>query len=317
MAHFVAIPPPPNSHVPNRSFTKLALRDPSGNAAIAVWGCDPNWTIEATDNPRFVSDRYRTSGALTYFMLRGLKAGDRIGVFDGTNWQTELLEISFVGSDANPKNTVGSRRSAHKATLILDPGGIEQGVANVRANEWIVEVEKVIQKILSNAAGRIVMDVLTTDITIRPYLGAHQQATGGVQFTPQMFERDFRPSARPDEVLFHEFCHVADDNYGGYKDVAGPAPGSFGPLPSDDSLTYAPADFFSVTGTNVYSSVISRPLRRDWSDPVKMPAKYGDGAAGAARFRTFQEANFTDFRTRKGAIFTGMSGVTAPWNPFR
>jgi hypothetical protein len=83
-------------------------------------------------------------------------------------------------------------------------------------------------------------------------------------------------------------------------------------------MGYAPADFFSVTASNVFSSVISRPLRKDWAGEfAQMPATYAAGAAGAGRFRTFQDANFTDFKSRKGSIFTRLSGVTAAWNPFR
>lgn len=317
MAHFVPIPPPPNNHVPNPAFTKLALRDPSGNAAIAVWGAGENWTVEAEDNPRFVSDAYRKSGLLTFFMLRGLKGGDKIAAFDGTNWQTTFLEISFVGSDKNPKNNVASRRSAHKRTLILDPAGVEQGVVKVSAEDWMGMTDTVIEAILTNAAGRVIMDALTTDITIHPYLGAQQQATSGVQFTPQMWINEFRPGGRPSEVLFHEFCHLADDNYGGYKDVNSP-PGGAGPLTADDTMGYAPADFFSVTASNVFASAFSRPLRKDWAGSfAAMPATYANGAAGAARFKTFQDANFTDFKNRKSTIFTNMSGVTASWNPFR
>jgi hypothetical protein len=65
MPHFVRIPPPPNDQVPDRTFKTLALRDPSGNAAIAVWGAQSNWKIVAEDNPRFVAERYRTDRLLT------------------------------------------------------------------------------------------------------------------------------------------------------------------------------------------------------------------------------------------------------------
>jgi hypothetical protein len=317
MAHFVAIPPPRNNHIPNPNFKKLALHDPSGNAAIAVWGCAKGWTIVAADNPRFASDLYRVSGLLSFFMLRGLKAGDKIGVTDGTNWQTELLEISFAGSDKNPKNNVASRRSAHKSTLILDPAGIEQGVVKTNAEDWMGMTDAVIEAILNNPVGRIVLDALTTDITIHPFLGAQLNATSAVQFTPQMWMNEFRPGGRPSEVLFHEFCHILDDNFSGYKDVTNP-PGGSGPLTAEDTMVYAPADFFSVTASNVFASAFSRPLRKDWAGVfAATPATYSAGAVGAARFRTFQDANFNNFRSRKGAVFTSLSGATAAWNPFR
>src|SRR6476620_4606907 len=100
MPHFVRIPPPPNDQVPDPTFKTLALRDPSGNAAIAVWGAGRRWTIRAVDNPLFVAEPYRTDRLLTYFMLRGLRGGDRIFVQDEhRGQQTDFLDITYVSTD--------------------------------------------------------------------------------------------------------------------------------------------------------------------------------------------------------------------------
>jgi hypothetical protein len=310
MPHFVRIPPPPNNQVPDPTLRTLALRDPSGNAAIAVWGAQSDWRIVAEDNPRFVAERYRIDRLLSYFMLRGLKKGDRICVLDSHGGQqTDFLEIGYVSTDTRPSDNLPPVQSRHTSKLQLNASGLEHGVAKISVADWSASVEKTIEVLLRNPMGALIVAALPEPATIYPWLGSEQQAWSTVQFTPLFFANDLRPGARPDEVLFHELCHRADDNYRGYFDrrAAGPA------LPEDD-FRYAPGEFFSVTGTNVYASIVGRPLRRDRRVGLPMPAKY---TTAPAVFHADFDFNFDDMKKRKPTLYDKIRTIAgARWNPF-
>jgi hypothetical protein len=315
MPHFVRIPPPPNDQVPDPKFKTLALHDPSGNAAIAVWGAQPGWAIVAEDNPRFVAERYRVDRLLSYFTLRGLKKGDRICVLDREGGQqTDFLEISYVSNDTRASDNLPTVMSRHSSNLLLNASGLEHGVAKISAAEWSASVEKAIEVLLGNEMGRLIVAALPGPVTIYPWLGSKQQAFSTVKFTPLFFKNDVRPGARADEVLCHELCHRADDRYRGYLDRRPSAPAG-PPLPEDD-FDYAPAEFFSVTGTNVYASLEHRPLRRDHRDARVMPKKYADLPYGPLTFYGDFDFNFDNLKGRKSRLYSAIQAVRAPWNPF-
>jgi hypothetical protein len=277
-----------------------------------VWGAQSNWKIVAEDNPRFVAERYRTDRLLTYFMLRGLKKGDRICVLDSQGGQqTDFLEISYVSTETRPSNNLPTVQSRHHVNLRLNASGLEHGVAKISAADWSASVEKTIEVLLANQMGRLIVAALPEPVTIYPWLGSKQQAWSTVQFTPLFFKNDLRPGARVDEVLCHELCHRADDDHRGYFDrrVSGPA------LP-DDEFEYAPAEFLSVIGTNVYASIAHRPLRRDRRVGIAMPERYANLTTGPALFHSDFDFNFDNVKARKRALYDRIQAVGAPWNPF-
>ena len=110
MPHFVGIPARANSP----GLSSLALKDPSGNAAVAVWAADMDWSIQLCapgnayakiDSNRFQSAPYNKDANLhVSFMLRGLRGGDHIAAYDASGApQTAALPITFVSTD-RPSN---------------------------------------------------------------------------------------------------------------------------------------------------------------------------------------------------------------------
>jgi len=306
MTHFVPIPPGPNYQVPR--LKELSLFDKNGTASISVWGMPANATVEAENNPRFVAAPYRTSGDLTSFYLRGLVAGDRIAVqlADGRFW-TAWLPIKFAAGDKHAKERKDGTlpRSRHMSNVILDAHGSEQRHPPVSEHDWLAGVESALGKIRANPVGRMITSSIVRDITIHPFIPSEINANSSILFTAQIFAGNNAPGARPDEVLFHELCHVLERNFDGYFDF--PA----------DTLEFDDSDFFTVMATNVYASVAGRPLRADHHEFNPMIALYRDPATGVAQLKTNHTVNFRSIKTRMPAVARALSGAPAVWNPFR
>jgi hypothetical protein len=81
-----------------------------------------------------------------------------------------------------------------------------------------------------------------------------------------------------------------------------------------DGLIYSPADFLTVTATNLYSSIEGRPLRKDWAGFLPMPAAY---ASNPASFKAAYPANFASIKARPPAYFQVFANSSATWNPFK
>jgi hypothetical protein len=306
MTHFVPVPPGPNYQVPK--LKELSLFDKNGTAAINVWGMPAGATIEAENNPRFVAQSYRTSGDLTSFYLRGLVAGDRISVqlADGRNW-TEWLPIKFAAGDKHAKERKAGTlpRSRHMSNVILDAHGSEQRHPAVSEQDWLSGVESALGKIRGNTVGRMITNSIVRDVTIHPFIPNQVNAFSSILFTPQIFAGNNAAGARPDEVLFHEFCHVLENNFDEYFDY------------DPDGLTFGGSDFFTVMATNVYASSVSRPLRADHEDFRPMIERYRSPTTGVALLKTNHTINFRSIRTRMPAIARVLGGSAAVWNPFR
>lgn len=315
MPHFVGIPAAANSP----GLSRLALKDPSGNAAIAVWAAGMDWTIQLCaagnayvplpDN-RFQSEPYKKDAKLhVYFMLRGLRAGDNIAAYDAAGRpQTAALPITYASTD-RPSNNLPPQPSVHSSKLILNPAGAEQGGFKTTGQEWINGIEKVIKYILANQMGTLIVNSLPGNVNIFPFLSPAQNAfaTGSsdIQFSPKNFSGSLAPGAQPNEILFHELCHIADGRFGGYFNLTDPQ--------TQQVLLYATSDFFSVTATNVYASMRKRPLRRDWGNEFKlMPEKFKNPAV----FKALAAPNLNLVKAIKTTLYNQISAINAPWNPF-
>jgi hypothetical protein len=90
----------------------------------------------------------------------------------------------------------------------------------------------------------------------------------------------------------------------------------FSPRERTSQPRVAPAEFFSVIGTNVYASIAHRPLRRDRRVGLAMPERYANLTTGPALFHADFDFNFDNVKARKRALYDRIQAVGAPWNPF-
>lgn len=310
MPNFVGIPATANSP----GLSKLALRDRSGNGAVAVWAANMDWTIELCapgnayakiSSARFQSQSYKKDAHLhVYFMLRGLKAGDNIAAYD-TNGapQTAALPIVFSATD-RPSNNLPARPSVWAPKLILNPAGAEQADAKTTGQEWLDTCENVIKYMMANALAQRVVASIAGTVNIFPFLSGEQNADSTIKFSPKNFAGNFQPGGRPNEILFHELCHVADGTLGSYVNLTDPE--------SRLTFQYDKFDFFSVNCTNVYASMRGRPLRKDHWGFAPMPAKFKD----YDKFWALAAPNLNALRAAKPNLYGHVSAIDAPWNPF-
>jgi hypothetical protein len=304
MAHFVNIPAPKNPG--DHGISELSLKDPNGTCGIGVWGMPAGSSVKAEDNPRFVAGEYKSGNKeVRAFYCRGLKAGDNIAAFLPTGERyTSWLPIKFVRGDhfAKQRKAGTLPRSVHKANFILDPHGAEQRKPPVKEADWTKQIEANLAKIKGTFVGVAVLNAITKDITIAPYLKPDDNANSAVTFTPQQWPGNANGN-RADEVLLHELVHVLESNFSGYVDHP------------TDGLNWDKTDFLTVTVANVYSSSIGRPLRKDHHGFVsKMPDGY---RLLPAIYKTAQAANFTSAKSRLPGFYATMAAINAPWNPFK
>ena len=252
MPHFVGIPAFPGSP----GLSSLALKDPSGNAAVAVWAADMDWTVELCvpgnafvkiASNRFQSESYKKDANLhVHFMLRGLKGGDNIAAYDASGApQTAALPITSVSTD-RPSNNLAARPSALSSKLILNPAGAEQSDVHITGQEWADTCERVIKFMLQNQLGRLIVNSLPGNVDIFPFLSGDANANSAIKFAPQNFAGNMAPGGRPNEILFHELCHIADGTLGTYVNLVDPASGV--------SFQYDQFDFFSVYRNRIFES---------------------------------------------------------------
>jgi hypothetical protein len=310
MPNFVGIPATANSP----GLSSLALKDPSGNAAVGVWAAGMDWTIQLCapgnayapiDSSRFQSAPYNKDTNLNvYFMLRGLRGGDNIAAYDASGApQTAALPITFVSTD-RPSNDLSAQPSAFSSKLILNPAGVEQSDIKLSGQDWIDACEKAIKYILANQMGRLIVDSLPGNVDIFPFLSGEQNADSTVKFAPQNFAGSSAAGAQPNEILFHEFCHIADGTFGSYVVLNDPETGI--------AFQYDDFDFFSVNATNVYASMRGRPLRKDHWGFNLMPGPFRD----SDKFFALAKPNLDLLKAAKPNLYGHVSAIDAPWNPF-
>jgi hypothetical protein len=139
------------------------------------------------------------------------------------------------------------------------------------------------------------------DITFTPRIAPDLNANSAVNYTPQQWKGNAAGN-RSDEVLVHELIHVLENNFGGYVD--NPA----------DGLKWDGSDFLTVTVSNMYQSLIGRPLRKDHHGFSTLPPNY---ATNPAAYKAAQIANFNSVKTRLPAFYNAWAASSAGWNPFK
>jgi hypothetical protein len=294
MTHFVADPEPHDYWVPAIGMT-MSIPSRNGKAKINVWhpgSADVTLQVQS-GHPRFKF--YSTKGKqhkidLRRFIVEGLAAGDQIAVFDQSG---------------------GPTVSTHRSRISIDPFGLDSSNYPMHGSEFIEKVDKSIGMILSNPVGRLILDAVPGSVVIfftegsgivtaSSVYGPTSQKVVAVESTYLRGSKG--PGARLDEVILHEFAHHAD-NTRNYVDIG-------------DGLQFDAREFFSVTGTNVYSSIYHRPLRKDHVGFTPMPPLY-QGSAGEAKFSHAHAANFAKVKSAIGpTLYNALVFADAPWNPF-
>jgi hypothetical protein len=300
MPHFVALPEKKFPQTPDPNFRSLTLHDKNGTAALGVWAASAGWSVRAKSNVRFLAERYKQNDLVSYFMLRGLLGGDEIAAFDPSgNQQTAWLPITKSAGD---RGGAVIRQSTNFPNVKMDARGSNQGLAPMVEEDWLSWTERCLGKFKENPVGRKVMGFVTTPVTIMPFLKGDKNAdarVGIIRFTPSLFGSDFRPGARPNEILFHEFCHLADGLLSTYTDNTA--------IP----FQYDRFDFFSVTATNVYASHVKRPRRHDHNGFAPLSTSFDP-----AVFLTAVKGNFDKLKAAKPALYAAVGSTGGPWNPF-
>lgn len=183
--------------------------------------------------------------------------------------------------------------------------------------DWVTETQQVFDTICSVTLGKSLIDMIKVETIIKPFIptakdplnaysnGRRYIVAGAfvIEFTPHIWKsQEMLPGARADEVLLHEFIHMLEDNYDGYKDAR------------DRSLVFDKADFLTVNGTNVYSSMVTRGLRKDHSFFSPLLARYKDNPT--EHLVVFRENYDAAFENNSDLVRLFMK-QPATWNPFK
>jgi hypothetical protein len=315
MPHFVAVPATPNSP----GLSSLPLRDPSGNGAVGVWAGHRNWSIKSCSprdaykpisNPRFQFYWYNTdANRFAYFNLMGLKKGDWIAAYDENDApQTAALEITLLSAQGSISN-IPAGQNTHDGRFWLNPAGAEQSEIKTTAQEWLSDTDIVIKYVTNVSFYKAIEGSLPSRVDIFPYLKGDNNADSSIRFSRKNTAASMMPGDRPNETLFHELCHRAENRPTPYKDIKDDASGI--------TYRYSGTDFFSVTATNVYASILKRPLRKDHVGVTALDRKFSEPTRGAQAFAFQFKENFDIFKNNNRALFDRVKAANAPWNPFK
>ena len=194
--------------------------------------------------------------------------------------------------------------------VILDGTRAVERTTPIHPAEWVRRTQATFDTICAHPLGRQLVMGRSRKVFVEPYRETDLDAKSSsfpdyqtVSFTADNFDSSAsKPGCRADEILFHEFVHLAENNYSLYDDAPG--------IP----LKYARADFLTVTATNVYSSSLGRGIRRDHDGYSPMPSPYGtDPGQHVADFRD----SYQKVYSRSRAVFHLFKSQAAPWNPFK
>ena len=197
--------------------------------------------------------------------------------------------------------------------IVLDGTTAVQRTPPMLPAQWVGRTQATFDVICANPLGNQIVQMVKEQVFIRPFLenAANASSDGRVfiiagawelQFTADNFDKvQTQPGARADEVLLHELIHMLEHNFGGYRNAA------------DNSVVFDGADFLTVNGSNVYSSVSLRGLRHDHQRFDPMAARYsGDPSEHMILFRENYEKAFDNNQ----ALFNLFKNQRASWNPF-
>ena len=180
---------------------------------------------------------------------------------------------------------------------------------------WVAETQKVFDTICSVDLGKSLIDMVTKETIIRPFIpttddpvnayskGRRYIIAGAfiIEFSAHIFAGyELQAGGRSDEILLHEFIHMHESNFSGYQDAR------------DKSLKFDGADFLTVNGTNIYSSLLKRGLRKDHTDFSTLPARYNP----TEHLVIFRE-NYDAAHKNNSELIRLFKQQPAVWNPFK
>lgn len=320
MAHIVPNPPP--KWYRDATIAKFSVISWNGAARVVAWGLpakatDAEYMIAHTDTGYNGIDSLRSeiSGGpykdLKTFTVSGLLAGDKIAIFRNSNFGTPFdpnwvrhsapVEVASVAADTTAKQLAQGKLPpyANNSNIKLYPFGSLQRKRPLPEADWLRGVRNTLDTIFANALGKRIIQMIRSELIIRPWIPAYANALSDVHFTAQDFPSGQGPCADADAVLFHELIHVLERNYAGYSDKNG--------------FRFDKADFMSVNATNVYSCLKGGGLRKDHKNFEHLPAEYFSNPR--KHFDDLKE-NYDLAKAWSPLLYQTVGDMSRLWNPF-
>lgn len=322
MAHIVPNPPPKNYR--DRVLEKFKVFSKNGEADIIAWGlphsADDRQFMIAPENTgnngisHVDSTIAKQAGPyrdLRKFKVKGLRPNDSLAIFRNTNYGTPFddnwvqhslaVTVTSVVNDHSAKELADGRLPSYSGNNKIKFYLFGAGQLNppMKEEDWIKSVTDTLDTIRANALGQKIVQMISSELIIYPWVGSHPNALGDIAFTPRSFNSFLGPGGLKDEVLFHEFIHVIERNFGGYSNAA--------------DFKFDGTDFMTVNTTNVYSCLLGRGLRKDHHGFNFLPQEYFDSPR--KHFDTFK-ANYDLAKALVPILYDTLKNASNLWNPF-
>ena len=315
MAHLLPMPPPQNYHIPQMPLFSI-ITSGDGIGQILVWGADVSGAklriatdaLERENVERQVISEEKPSPYpdLKLFELRGLRQGFMLALYidQGAGWKRYSEYLLVLKNEADKyaaallDNTLP--QSKHHSRIRYYPFGSKHACEPIAETEWMDKLDGALATIKNNPVGNVVLDSISEDIVIYPYIPCKKNANASVQINPRQWDGDFRPGAGLDEVLLHELIHRIEQGSGMYENRWG--------------FVFDGEDFLTVNATNVYSCMLGRALRKDHYEFLFMPSEH---------FRNpdihwqQQRPNYVLAAKSAPALVEKLKTIQGYWNPFR
>ena len=339
MAHMFSLVDVLEFRIPK--LKELTIISTGGEISLGAWGLslpfnDLRYRIGTVKKPMPEDSKIISSGAVfdptcAVFLIRGLKVGDEVAVFEnrGNANPPDWVRISEFATVKQVFATEAEKyakllkdkalpRSVHNAKISFFPYGSMQRNPPVSGDDWIRSVEATLGQICASALGKRLIGLIDFEVIIQCYISDDINAynsrrldgwkdyvfrTSVISFSPQTWAATAgNPGERADEVLLHELIHALEDNFSEYTDSA------------DGVLKFDKADFLTVNGTNVYSRLLGRQLRKDHGGFLPMPEPYNSDPE--RHYKVLQDNYIAAFRNND-RLFMAFSTAGGTWNPFR
>lgn len=316
MAHLVPNPPPRDYQVP--TLTHFTVTSKSGAATVLAWGIPEQATtdqyvvapleLEAEDDSTECAISSTPHRGLKKFVVKGLRAGSKIAIFfnTGTARQPKWVRFSnavtidaMVGDTWADNQASGTLPSyAGNSKIRFYPFGSLQRERPLTERAWMRGVIETLDKIFENSLGKTIVNMISEEVIIYPWVQSYANADSDIHFTAQDWSGN-APGASPDEVLLHEFIHVVEQGAAVYVDGNG--------------FKFEKWDFLTVNATNVYSCLRGRGLRKDHNDHHYLPQEYFTNPK--KHFDDFRN-NYTLAKSDSPSLYNLLKTSSPLWNPF-
>jgi len=321
MAHIV--PNPPHKDYRSKELRRFNIGLALGDARVIVWGLPKGATDDefmiarsntGTDGGSHLISKIVPGPAfdLHTFTVKGLRAGDEIALFRDTtfgtrfdpNWVRHSTNIAIVDRVYADTSAVLEARGklptyANNANIQFYSFGSLQRKKPLSQASWQKGVTDTLDKLWANPLGQKVVKLITSPLTIYPYLPMDGNADAEIHFTAQDSEIATGPGDAADETLFHELIHVIDGETSQYKD--------------GHTFEFDGSDFLSVNATNVYSCLLGAALRKDHGDR-RLPHAYF--VTPLRHFRDFID-NYKLAKAKAPQLYQILATSSQLWNPFQ